>query len=61
METRVRPDGDGARVTVAFVPVPGCGGVCLEREILRAGGYLRRLKQALEGRVHLVDSHGYWL
>lgn len=61
MVTRVEAERNGSRVTIRFVPVPGCEGVCLEREILRAGGALRRIRRVLEGRHHLVDSHGYWL
>lgn len=61
MKTRIEREGAGSRVTIEFVPVPGCGGVCLEREILRAGGWLRRIKGSLEARSHMVDSDHYWL
>ena len=61
METSVEPEGEGSTITITFVPVPGCEGICLEREILRAGGCLRRLRDVLEGRSHLVDSDNYWM
>ena len=61
MRTWIEGEETGSRVAIEFVPVPGCGGVCLEREILRAGGWLRRIKQALEARSHMVDSDNYWL
>ncbi|MBM3320147.1 MAG: hypothetical protein FJY73_05660 [Candidatus Eisenbacteria bacterium] len=61
MVASVAPDGPGSRVTIQFVPVPGCDGVCLDREILRAGGSLRRLARLLDRRAHLVDTDHYWL
>ncbi|MFH1680118.1 MAG: hypothetical protein ABIH26_05665 [Candidatus Eisenbacteria bacterium] len=61
MATTVVPEKDASRVTIRFVPVPGCDGVCLDREILRARGQLGRLARLLRGRAHLIDSEGYWL
>lgn len=61
MVTVVERENSGSRVTIAFVPVPGCDGVCLDREILRAPGQLQRLARILEARSHLVDSEGYWI
>jgi hypothetical protein len=58
--TGVAPEEDASRVTITFVPVPGCDGVCLDREILAASGRLSRLARALRDRSHLVDSEGYW-
>jgi hypothetical protein len=60
MVTGVAPEEDASRVTITFVPVPGCDGVCLDREILAASGRLSRLARALRDRSHLVDSEGYW-
>jgi uncharacterized protein YndB with AHSA1/START domain len=61
MVTTVENEGTGSRVTITFIPVPGCDGVCLDREILRARGQLQRLARILRARSHLVDSEGYWI
>lgn len=60
MIARIEREREGARVWIEFVPVPGCGGVCLEREILRAAGWLARLQKTLEVRSHLLDSDHLW-
>jgi len=61
MAVSVEREGDGSRVVATFLPVPGCAGVCLDREILKVSGALRRLRSLVEGRAHLTGSDGYWL
>lgn len=57
----VESGSENTRVAMTVYPVPGCPTGCLERESIRSRRDLKRLKEELESRNHLIDSDNYWI
>ncbi len=61
MRASVQVREGGSHVAATILPVPGCDYGCLEKESIRTGRDLLRLKRAIESRDHLLGSDTYWL